>query len=78
IEARKNRAKYDKAMSEFAELVGSASDEVKDKFEVVRDTQDAYWHQLLRHKEAIHDRDAARIEARERAALVGQKAMPLS
>jgi hypothetical protein len=76
VVAIQKRREYDEKMTEFARLVGVANSEVKDRFERVQDAQKSYWSALLHHKESVRDRDRAQIEARQRAALLGQQIAP--
>jgi hypothetical protein len=77
VDAYKKRQEYDAKMSEFVTRVGQANDEVKDRFEKLRDVEKSYWAALLRHRQAIRDRDRTRLEARQKAALLGQRLAPL-
>ncbi len=74
--ARQRRKEYDEKIAVFARLVASANSEVKDRFERVRDAQTSYWSALLHHAESVRDRDRALIEARHKAALLGQAIAP--
>jgi hypothetical protein len=76
VDAYQKRKEYDEKMSVFAARVGQANDEVKDKFEKLRDVQKSYWAALLRHRQSVQDRDRTRVEARQKAALLGQRLAP--
>ena len=76
INAREKRKEYDKKMNEFWELARAVEPRLQDKHEKVRNAQDSYWDAVLAHAQAVQDRDKARVEARQRAALLGQKLAP--
>jgi D-alanyl-D-alanine carboxypeptidase len=76
INAREKRKDYDKKMNEFWELARAVEPRLQDKHEKVRNAQDSYWDAVLAHAQAVQDRDKARVEARQRAALLGQKLAP--
>ena len=76
VDAYQKRKEYDAKMSEFARRVGQATDEVKDRFEKLRDVEKSYWAALLRHRQAIRDLERTRPETRQKAALLGQKLAP--
>lgn len=73
VNAIEKRREYDEKMKVFASRVTDANSDVKTKFEKVRDSQDTYWASVLRHKTALRDRERTRSEARQKAALLGQK-----
>lgn len=76
INAREKRKEYDKKMNEFWEIARAVEPRLQDRHEKVRNAQDAYWDAVLAHAQAVRDRDKARVEARQRAALLGQKLAP--
>jgi hypothetical protein len=76
VDAYKKRKEYEAKIREFATRVGQANDDVKNRFEKLRDAQKSYWAALLRHRQAIQGLEKQRLEAREKAALVGQSLAP--
>jgi hypothetical protein len=76
INARAKRKEYDKKMNEFWELARAVEPRLQDTREKIRNGQDSYWEAVLAHAQAVQDRDKARVEARQRAALLGQKLAP--
>ena len=76
VDAYQKRKEYDEKMNEFAARVSGANDEVKDRYEKLRDVEKSYWASLLRHRQSVLDRDRTRLEARQKAALLGQKLAP--
>jgi hypothetical protein len=76
INARAKRKEYDKKMNEFWDLARAVEPRLQDKREKIRNAQDSYWEAVLAHAQAVQDRDKARVEARQRAALLGQKLAP--
>ncbi len=76
VDAYQKRKEYEEKMNEFAARVSGANDEVKDRYEKLRDVEKSYWAALLRHRQSVLDRDRTRLEARQKAALLGQKLAP--
>ncbi|MFG1934406.1 M15 family metallopeptidase [Mycobacterium sp. NPDC048908] len=76
INAREKRKEYDKKMNEFWDLARAVEPKLESRREKVRDAQEAYWSSLFDHAEAARDRDRSRLEARQKAALVGQRLAP--
>jgi hypothetical protein len=74
--AAKRREEYDKKMAEFEKALTSAAGEVRDNFEKLRLTQSGYWDTYRGLLNAMVDRDKARVESRQRAAILGQYLAP--
>ena len=70
--ARKARQDYDKKMIEFGELIKGANQEIRDDFEAFKGASSSYWILANEHQKAIQARENARLESRQRAALLGQ------
>jgi hypothetical protein len=76
VDAVQKRKEYDEKMIKFAARVSEANDEVKDRYEKLRDVQKSYWEALLGHRQSVLDRDKARLDARCQAGVLGQQLAP--
>lgn len=70
--ARKAREDYDKKMIEFGALIKGANQEMRDDFEAFKGASTAYWLMAAEYQKALQARESSRLEARQRAALLGQ------
>lgn len=78
LEARRNRADYDAKMKQFADIVKNTNAAVRDDFEAFNNAGKIYWARLATHRTSIVERNKARMDARQKAALFGQDLAPPS
>jgi hypothetical protein len=72
VDARQKRIEYDAKMKEFGDAVKTANESVRDDFEAFKRAGSTYWTKFAERQALVQRRDKARVESRQRAALLGQ------